>query len=144
MPEPGILLSTWTGDETCNLGTCPDRESNLHPTGYRMTLQPTEPRRPGLHRTVSTTRGSNRAAAGKLKTFLLPVFISHCILLICSLPLPNTCLHSFSSSAKTQSTNQWNYCVVGDLWLLQLLPPPPPHPTPAAPAAETAFPGVCP
>ena len=40
------LLSSvyaWTKDQTCNIGICPDRESNLQPFGYGMMLQPTEP-----------------------------------------------------------------------------------------------------
>ena len=36
-----------TGDQTHNLGMCPDRELNLQPSGYWMTLQPTEPSRQG-------------------------------------------------------------------------------------------------
>lgn len=32
------------GDHICSLGTCPVREPNPQPAGYRTTLQPTEPR----------------------------------------------------------------------------------------------------
>ena len=32
------------------LGTCLDQESNLQPIGYRKTLQPTEPHRPGQYK----------------------------------------------------------------------------------------------
>ena len=32
---------------TCNLGMCPDQESNPHPFSYGTALQPTEPHWPG-------------------------------------------------------------------------------------------------
>ena len=41
-------LCPWTRGQTCNLGTCPDCESNPKTFGYRTTLQPTEPHQPGL------------------------------------------------------------------------------------------------
>ena len=40
-PKSGI------GDQTHNLGMCPDWESNLQPFGYGKMLQPTEPHWPG-------------------------------------------------------------------------------------------------
>ena len=47
---PGLVIkSTWTGNQTCNLGMCPDQELNLQPFGYKTTLQPTEPHWPGLN-----------------------------------------------------------------------------------------------
>ena len=37
-----------TRDQTQDPGICPDQESNLQPSGYKMTLQPTESHQPGL------------------------------------------------------------------------------------------------
>ena len=41
---PGPCIGhAWTGEQTHNLGMCPDWDSNLPPFGYGMTLQTTEP-----------------------------------------------------------------------------------------------------
>ena len=37
-----------TGDLACNLGMCPDWESNRRPFGLQAVTQPTEPHQPGL------------------------------------------------------------------------------------------------
>ena len=39
-----------TGDLDCNIGMCPDWESNLLPFGLQARAQSTEPHQPGLHR----------------------------------------------------------------------------------------------
>ena len=39
---------TWTGDQTHNLGMCPDWELNAQTVGYGTTHQPAEPHWPGL------------------------------------------------------------------------------------------------
>ena len=41
------IIRAWARDRTCNLGMCPYWESNLHPFGYGMILQPTESHHPG-------------------------------------------------------------------------------------------------
>ena len=37
-----------TGDQSCNLGMCPDQEPNWGPFSYGMMLEPTAPHWPGL------------------------------------------------------------------------------------------------
>ena len=37
------LVSAPTGDQTCNLGVCPDQESNQQPLGGRHSNQPSHP-----------------------------------------------------------------------------------------------------
>ena len=41
------IICAQTEDRIPDLGMCLDQELNLHPFGYRMTLQPTEPHQPG-------------------------------------------------------------------------------------------------
>ena len=43
VPDQGLGI----GDRTCNVGMCPEWESNWQLFSYRTTLQPTEPQQPG-------------------------------------------------------------------------------------------------
>ena len=92
-------ISTWTQDRThrdqdvtCNLGMCPDQDSNPQPFSYRTMLQPTESHWPGLWPTfllsydsIFWTEALNYNAVQliifslRVSTFCV-LFKSHCLL----------------------------------------------------------------
>ena len=51
-PRLGIVHAL-TGNQTCNLGICPDQESNLQPFSFMRTFQPTESHQPGQYMSFS-------------------------------------------------------------------------------------------
>ena len=66
---------TWaqTGDQTYNLGMCPDWESDPHkPFSYRIMLQPAEPCRPGWYSFLPVLLGSFGSTQDSARGLLSP------------------------------------------------------------------------